>query len=249
MIKLLLLISFIVFKQSGYAYLILFLFITYARYTYNRNLNFFIITALVTTFFYSLPLLMMYTVVRDTMIYVYFFNLFDWIDIEFGLQAGLAVGSFIYGIWHKFWKNDVVFTILEPIFAIIFGGYVIRGGFYLEAGFQMDNWVYAYITFQSILIIIKAVIAMRASTGLRSLHKKWKMLIYSLPKIDASFGFNDLGLLNVSGIVHPTSEEVIIKEVEFMKEKTAALFEDNYKDLRKIEGKNKDFDKRYFKSR
>lgn len=171
------------------------------------------------------------------------------IKIIFGLQIILGLTSIAYSIKNKIWKNDILFTLMEPIYIVFFAGYMIQGGFKLNIVPQIYSWIIVYISLQALLLLIKLMVGIKLSVITGSLKKKLKIIMYVLPRLDASFGLNDLELLNpsISRLVQPTSEEIIAKEVELLKEKTLALIKDDYPEYKNLRKENDQYDSRYLR--
>ncbi|MFC1477608.1 hypothetical protein ACFL6L_03970 [candidate division KSB1 bacterium] len=175
--------------------------------------------------------------------YILPFNYF----LCFHLLIGAA--SFFYSWYLRLWKRDVVFAFMEPILFIGLMGYSYFN-FHMDKIFILIyNWISLYLVIQLVLLTAKVAAGLRLSHAYFDWKMKFRYLIWSFPRIKASFSLNDLSLLGVDHVINPSKPDYLLKELEFTKRKVIALSENNPYFYESIIREEKEFQEKFRKSR
>lgn len=145
------------------------------------------------------------------------------LEIMITFQVVITAWSLLYNLIHRLWKRDIVFLVMEPFLVIGLSRYFFNKFSSTIIMTGLFNWLVVYITIQIILIVVKLSIGYQVSTVVEGKMKKLKLLIYCLPRIEASLSLNDLSAMGVNCAIFPGISNVMIKEVEFLKQKVLAL--------------------------
>lgn len=234
MINLLTILVPFILYDSGIFWILLFLSISFCRYRFNRNRSLFFtsfignaalgITLSIHPFYYPLSTMAAFNII-------------------------IIVWSLIYNIKVRIWKQDVVFFTMELILILALGRTLAPNYSIISIVQLLFKWTSIYITFQVILIIVKLFIGYQVSTVVKGKMKKLKLLIYCLPRIEASFALNDLSAMGVNCAIFPGISDVMIKEVEFLKKKVLALEMRDRDTYEKATKEHEDYYKKNFVTR
>ena len=167
---------------------------------------------------------------------------FEYVVIFQGLICTI---SLIYNIKKEIWKEDVVFTFMEPVLIIILCGDFISTVLFGKIIIQLQNWLYIYIFSQILLVIVKIFLLYKMSGHARSITEKLKLILISIPDIRPSFGFNDLGVSGALYLYRPTNLDIIKKEFEFIEKGVIASLKKDKKNLEKIDEEYLNFKDKY----
>ncbi len=139
-------------------------------------------------------------------------------------QVFILVISSYYTFRKKLWRKDFIFAIMEPAFVALFGIYFIYVSFpglldisplaFMFSG--MVRWAFVYGIVQLLLVVSKLVVGFKYALELDSNQPRFKLLAYCLPKIEASFGINDLAFVSGSRFVPSTVDGRALKQFSTM---------------------------------
>ncbi len=225
----------VIYCYTYYFWSVLFLAVSIFRFKTNKSIPIFLVSLLFASIFFYLRY------IPEEILIV------DHFTFAISIQVLISIISHIYNFRKGYWKNDVVFLMLEPILMVIVSRYLIFGGFDPTVVYKLENWLTVYIYLQSAVVLAKIVIAYQTSSITHSAILKIKFILYNLPFINTSIGLNDMALLGVGNIVHPTNEDIFEKEVEFMKDKILHQLDDNLPNLKSVEREQKRYEKKYMK--
>jgi len=154
----------------------------------------------------------------------YYLVPFSQVQHIFLFQVALVITSTYYTFRNKLWKKDFIFAIIEPALIPAFGVYFVVVNFpdliniapltFLYS--SITRWALVYGVVQLILVFSKLTIGLRYALILDSDQPRFKLLAYCLPKIEASFGINDLAFVTGTRFVPSTTSDRALKQFSSM---------------------------------
>ncbi len=203
----------------------LFLSISICRYNLNKNIVLLIVSLLGTIAIFTIPFLYRGFPFKYIVLFQFFVGLW----------------SITLNIKNKLWKKDIVFIFMETSLVLFFFSYIPLKGFDIFVIIYLLNWLKIYIFFQAILILVKTVIGIKISNSVSGFGNRLRLLIYTLPKIDTSFGFNDFAFMGSNRYIHPNTPALAVKDIKMTADKIKALVNTDLKEFIKVKEEHDEF--------
>lgn len=229
----LLVITLILFHVSGYFTYFVFSVLAFARFRLN-NIKWLFVVGMVYTW---VPLIN----------YLLFGHVYISFDRYLVGQIIITLISFAINIYRKMWRKDIVFTIMEPLFLIIFGTYLSPTMPFASIAMRLLSWIYAYIALQGVLVIIKLIISFDMAKDITGRFNKLKYFVRSLLKIKSSYGLEDLSLLDVNQVINSSGTNIMLKELDFLHQDLESLITSDEATSKKTEKERTNYHKRLAK--
>jgi len=221
MINLILLLIPVLLKNI-HLFLFLFTALAIIRFRFNNKKLLFIVSIIGNAILFALPFFIKHPFPTKDVI------LFNFIVSFWGLGLNIK---------YKLWVKDIVSTSMEPILSLILISNLF-GLFWPDIFPKLYNWLSLYFYIQISLILVKIYYSIKLSAILLSIKERLKLLIVYLRYIDPSFGLNELSSASHLHIIHPTTSDILIKEIEILNRKIFAIAK---LDRQKIKDINKEY--------